>query len=1799
MIFISHSTKDKAHAIALRDKLLARGYTEKQIFLDSDADSGIQAGMKWEEALYSHLKDCEALIVLCSANLAGSKWCFAEIVYAKANGKAIFPVFIEDCTVDAITADHQAVFAWKEGDAAYERVFKALDECHLGPTDRFVWPLPGRGDDCPYPGLMAFDEELAGVYFGREKESRQLKEELTKMRSTGEPRLLMIMGGSGSGKSSLLKAGVLPLLRHKTAGGDWIVLPVLRHGGRPNGQETIFERLALNIAAAFPAASPCPGGWEAIRAILVQEDLQQAADGLRVVLGNLAIALGRGDATVLLPMDQFEEILAPGAGEMAERFLAFLKALFSGSNGKLLGIGTMRSDYLDLYERHPSAIAPPLFRDWRLGPFPKERIRDVILKPAQRVKVTVADDLLARLEYDTPSTEALPLLAFTLEKLYREGDAENDHKLDLSEYERLGGMEGSIQKCIERIVPPPLSSPPLDPNEAHGRPAPLSPEQRAALRESFVRHLVQLNDKGEAVRLVADWDKLPELAKPLLDQFVKERLLIRNEASDEADPARSRITVEVAHEAIFRCWEDLKGWLRTSADILRWRSDVRRDRANDKEGWTGLRPAQLAIAKEWPEKRKDELEDVEVKWIREGIAKQRRLQLIRLAVFVAIAAFAGVAFWQKKKADKSAGDALAAQGKAESAQQRAEAKEQDAIRAREEAEQQSRRNLAQRLAYESGNSLGREPRVAGIWAAEALRATEKDAGKILPEAQIAVNRVIAGTSGLAHQGNFRGGSDAVFDQSGSLVAAADYLGAVQIFDLSEQYPRSVKHFLQVQELPVLVGFDGSGKHLITHAANPDSHVANAMVWDLEKDRKYDVKGTPLLEGEDFECLGKSPDFKLLAAARAGEVRLYDLEHISERRIARTLKKQADDLISVLKFTRDGRLLLAGSRSGWVQIWDLQSEKPLPASCFLSRHSASRLGRETVVPIELIDISEDRSVLVVGSSTDTDLFARLWHLAELQPSGPPRLLQHEQSIGSVDFLRAPGSPLITTSMDGEVRRWDTREGGSPEPVVLTQPRNPADSPRVFRHINGSAIAPDEKSIAIANSDAVVRIVSLADPPVATLELRGDDSSPQCVRFSSDGKRLISLGDNAVRAWDYQGGLTTPRASSLIGTPNSDYVDCELCAGGTLAALITRDRVEFWQCNADGSGKLQFSVPSKIGQQEWPGGNVNLSGDGRWIVMQSEVTNESVVMSSDPDKRGGWFRIPVRTWTNAGESLFSPDSHWLFVEQGGSALLYDLEKEGSPPRIVGAPSGQADFFSSPQFSSDGKWLSAELWQRSRPNCACLWYLASGDAGPPAFEIKNFAAGRIVLSGDSSWAACSPDKSDDYLDSDSLPFRLVEPKKKAAGATTAVKLIPLHHESGRAGEPIELPGHELTPDLLVFSPDGRWLLTAASDILARDRPTRTRLWDLRNGNPGTRPVVLPQLDRYLRVAQFSPDAKFMVTIQGTDDYALLWRQNSNGEFSSIGRLRGPIPRLNHHWSVRFSADSTKVAISTTDDPTCYLWDLSSAGPLEAGVPLRGGSQAFRSIKFSGDSSRAYVMSSSESFLGGQQKRGTQVEVYDLGPSLRQMAGMQIFDSEEENMGDFRLMESTRMLFVVGRALQTVPILDRERMMVRLAACIGRNMSWGEWVRSGMSEPYHKTFDSLPVDSSVLAEMAQRLAAGEKKPAGCDVPQIIAWAAEADIPELGNEIAWALATRGEGELSLAAAELALKHFPDKPNFRDTRGVARGLSGDIKGAIDDLQFVVDHPPAELEESAIEHRKRWLAELRAGRNPFANGYPKD
>ena len=238
-LFISHSSSDGDAAKDLRERLRAEGYAA--LFLDFDPEQGIPAGRNWERELYAQLRKTDAVIFLASAASVASRWCFTELSHARSLNKPIFPLRLEDGARLALLDDAQWIDL-AEGEQAYVRLWEGLRQAGLDPADSFAWD-PTRS---PYPGLQSFAPQDAAVFFGREHEIKQLLEFVEPILQRGTAgRLVAIFGPSGSGKSSLVRAGLLPRLEKLKE--RWVVVPPVLPGQQPT------RNLARSLAQAFSA----------------------------------------------------------------------------------------------------------------------------------------------------------------------------------------------------------------------------------------------------------------------------------------------------------------------------------------------------------------------------------------------------------------------------------------------------------------------------------------------------------------------------------------------------------------------------------------------------------------------------------------------------------------------------------------------------------------------------------------------------------------------------------------------------------------------------------------------------------------------------------------------------------------------------------------------------------------------------------------------------------------------------------------------------------------------------------------------------------------------------------------------------------------------------------------------------------------------------------------------------------------------------------------------------------------------------------------------------------------------------------------------------------------------------------------------------------------------------------------------------------------------------------------------------------------------------------------------------------
>ena len=388
-IFIGHSSQDKALAYNLARELKSQGYNN--CFLDFQ---GIPGGSQWEHEIYEAMRRSNVVLVCSTPEAMKSQWVFAEIVMARYSGIPVIPLIMRTCTIPNNLLDTQYIdFAINPG-FGYQELWTTLQKIDLKPQN-ISWPA----DKSPYPGLSSFQEEYATVFFGREHELNSI---INSLRPGGrQQRFLTIVGPSGCGKSSLLRAGLIPALKHGAIEGSekWIFLPTFSPG------ETPFRNLAEKLRVIAPEL----GRVQEIEKRLKKEK------GLLYLL--LDIRKGR-DTQIVLSIDQLEELERRTPRHEAEKFVASLCETLNTLNSPLILFSTLRSDFISSCLHFPELARLLQSGSQLLGMMDRSALRRAIQGPASIAGLEFEDGLVDEILDDTQSGDSLPLLAHVLNQLW-------------------------------------------------------------------------------------------------------------------------------------------------------------------------------------------------------------------------------------------------------------------------------------------------------------------------------------------------------------------------------------------------------------------------------------------------------------------------------------------------------------------------------------------------------------------------------------------------------------------------------------------------------------------------------------------------------------------------------------------------------------------------------------------------------------------------------------------------------------------------------------------------------------------------------------------------------------------------------------------------------------------------------------------------------------------------------------------------------------------------------------------------------------------------------------------------------------------------------------------------------------------------------------------------------------------------------------------------------------------------------------------------------------------------------------
>ena len=558
-------------ASALEAWLKANGFSD--IFVDHTSIAG---GDKWREALKASAGACRVVVCLVTQNWLASLECFSEFGAAWYMGKRIVPLFLLPSEVD-LNVDAKSRLARVQAEDQGIDLVRCLDasavlniDADQNVTERLRVGLRAAGAmsvgldpeafatdtsvrPTPFPGLASFGDEDAdaALFYGRSREIAQTLEELRKMRAEGDLRPFVILGASGAGKSSLLKAGIIPRLRRETPA--WLPLRAFRPGADP----------LLNFAGAIAKTLADFGPQEAHGVIRDQlsEAWQRAErnekgklteagvaalgavlEGIGAKLRKVAHRIG---ATILISVDQAEE-LARADGKNAEILVDYLRASLGVTRGSWQLALTVRTDSFPELQSH-SRFQGLEARGYDLRSLSISRFVNVVEAPAKRYGVSVDPALVDALIEDAPKEDVLPLLAFALQRLWQQYAASGT--LAKAHYDKVEGLQGLIEDAAERAM---RGIEPGDDVPLLVAPPPKRQTDLAAA--TFVPALVEINDQGATIRHIADWSGFSEERQHLLMCFEHWRLVVRKGGTDGG-------TVEVAHEALFRTWKRLEDWL--------------------------------------------------------------------------------------------------------------------------------------------------------------------------------------------------------------------------------------------------------------------------------------------------------------------------------------------------------------------------------------------------------------------------------------------------------------------------------------------------------------------------------------------------------------------------------------------------------------------------------------------------------------------------------------------------------------------------------------------------------------------------------------------------------------------------------------------------------------------------------------------------------------------------------------------------------------------------------------------------------------------------------------------------------------------------------------------------------------------------------------------------------------------------------------------------------------------------------------------------------------------------------------
>ncbi|RUT00843.1 hypothetical protein DSM106972_072520 [Dulcicalothrix desertica PCC 7102] len=1052
-------------------------------------------------------------------------------------------------------------------------------------------------DIIPYRGLFAFRSKDAQFFFGRETFTDMLVDAVQK-----QP-LVAVIGSSGSGKSSVVFAGLVKRLRDD---GNWHIVD-FRPGSRPLfnlATALVDQKPNFSTAYHHQTMPPVLSRTERLREIRnFASDLGQCENGLRDVVDD--ILSDDPSKRLLLVADQFEELYT--LCKDAQERKAFLDRLLSTIKycRNFSFVITLRADFLGQALSYRPFADALQYADLKLSPMTDSELFAAVEKPAKLLGVTIETGLTERILTEVSAEPGdLPLLEFALTQLWSK---QREAQLTHVAYDEIGGVTGGLARYAD---------------SAYNQ---LNFEEKERAPRIFIQ-LVHPGEGTDDTRRIATRVEVGEENWDLVTHLADARLVVTGR-----DEKTGLDTVEVVHEALIRSWEKLHQWMQQDRDFRRWQEQLRaamRTWESSFDEGALLRGKPLADAEYWQRQRFLELSALERSFIglsvefreRESNKKKRRRQLTILGLTIGLVLaliLAGIAWWQGQNANKNEIEAL----NATTAAQLASNQDFDALI----------------------TSLKASKKLSNINPLEFI--VDKKAhtqSKISDLLQEAVYKVKERNRLIGHEDEIR---DVTFSPNGKIIATTSRDTTVKLWSLDGRQITTLKghtalvnsvSFSPDQKIIATASWDNTVKfwttsgQLITTLTHPKKSVysisfspnnqtvatadygGNIKLWTRE--------GRPIktfkAHNQGIYCVNFSPDSQTLATASADNtVKLWNINGEE----LQTLKGHKD-WVWYVNFSPNGKLIATASADGTAKLWNINGKEVKS----LNDHKDS---------VTSVSFSHDGEMI---ATTSTDKTVILWNKdgEKIQT-----LTGHQNWVWRASF--SPDNQMIATaSKDKSVKLWQIQ--GKKLQVI------PAHQGAIY----SIASSLDGKQIATASWDKTVKFWTPSGKLISILPKH--NSAVTDVSFAPNGQQIATVtNDGTVNIWneksekintfkghnDWIWSIKFSPDSQIFATASADNTVKLWNKDGNFIKRIQghEDRVNSVDFSPDGKiiATASWDTNAKLWTQT---GELikTLSGHKDGVYSISFSPNGKMIATASEDKT-------VRLWTNKGELITTLRGH----------------------------------------------------------------------------------------------------------------------------------------------------------------------------------------------------------------------------------------------------------------------------------------------------------------------------------------------------------------------------------------------------------------------------------------------------------------------------------------------------------------------------------------------------------------------------